>query len=369
MRPLACRHILPAFREEGSLGILTKSPCETASFPCSAEHYSVENEYSHILKAGIQGDTVRVWRSWPALDLAGRAVVRRKNQAIPAVFWLGNQTPCPTLRFVIHPTAIIHPRAKLDASVQVGPYAVIDEGVEVGAHCVVGPHVYLTGLTTIGAHNRFYAGCVIGEAPQDLKYNGEPTVVRIGDHNVFREHVTVHRSNHAPEETVIGSRGFFMANAHVAHNCRLGDSVILANGVLLGGHVTVDDRAFLSGNCLVHQFVRVGTLALMQGGSAISKDLPPYAVARGDNHICGLNTVGLRRAGLSPAERLELKQLYHALFRKERNLREALAEARKQFTSAPAKVMLDFLSASKRGVCPDVRVRTDLSFDEAAGQD
>ena len=112
----------------------------------------------------------------------------------------------------------------------------------------------------------------------------------------------------------------------MAHNCRLGDRVILANGVLLGGHVTVDDRAFLSGNCLVHQFVRVGTLALMQGGSAISKDLPPYTVARGDNGICGLNTVGLRRAGLTPAERLELKQLYHALFREGRNLRAAVAE-------------------------------------------
>jgi len=270
---------------------------------------------------------------------------------------------------VIHPTAIIHPRAKLDKTVQVGPYAVIDEGVEVGPHCIIGPHVYLTGVTIIGAHNRFYAGCVIGEAPQDLKYKGEPTGVRIGDHNVFREHVTVHRSNHAPEETVIGSRGFYMANAHVAHNCRLGDSVILANGVLLAGHVSVDDRAFLSGNCLVHQFVRVGTLALMQGGAAISKDLPPYTVARGDNHICGLNTVGLRRAGLTPAERLEIKQLYHVLFRQHRNLREAAAEARKAFSSAPARVMLDFLAVSRRGVCRDVQEAQDLSFDAAGEQD
>jgi UDP-N-acetylglucosamine acyltransferase len=255
---------------------------------------------------------------------------------------------------VIHPTAVIHPGAKLDPSVQVGPYAVIDEGVELGPHCVVGPQVYLTGLTTIGAHNRFYAGGVIGEAPQDLKYHGEPTRLRIGDHNVFREHVTVHRSNKAEEATVIGSRNFLMANSHVAHNCRLGDSVILANGALLAGHVTLDDRAFVSGNCVVHQFVRVGTLALMQGGSAISKDLPPYTVARGDNGICGLNTVGLRRAGLTPAERLELKQLYRVLFREGRNLRAALADAQKRFSSAPAKVMLDFLAASKRGVCFDV---------------
>ena len=255
---------------------------------------------------------------------------------------------------MIHPTAIVHPNAKLDATVRVGPYAVIDEGVELGPDCVLGPHVYLTGQTTIGARNRFYAGCVIGEEPQDLKYSGAPTRLRIGDHNVFREHVTVHRSNQAAEDTVIGSHNFLMANSHVAHNCRLGDLVILANGVLLGGHVILNDRAFLSGNCIVHQFVRVGTMALMQGGSAISKDLPPYTVACGGNGICGLNTVGLRRAGLTPAERLELKQLYRTLFREGRNLRAAVAHAREKFSSAPAKVMLDFLAGSTRGVCSDV---------------
>ena len=263
---------------------------------------------------------------------------------------------------MIHPTAIIHPRAKLDASVQVGPYAVIDEGVEIGPECLIGPHVYLTGLTSIGAQNRFYAGCVIGEAPQDLKYANQPTRLRIGDHNVFREHVTVHRSNKAAEDTVIGSYNFLMANSHVAHNCQLGDQVIVANGALLAGHVVLEDRAFISGNCVIHQFVHVGTLALMQGGSAISKDLPPYTVARGDNGICGLNTVGLRRAGLKPAERLELKQLYRMLFREGQNLRAAVASARAKFSSAPAKVMLDFLAGSKRGVCRDTGA--DLGFDE-----
>ena len=265
---------------------------------------------------------------------------------------------------MIHPTAIIHPKAKLDSTVQVGPYAIIDEGVEVGPECVIGPQVYLTGLTTIGARNRFYIGCVIGEAPQDLKYDGEPTRLRIGEGNVFREHATVHRSNKAAEDTVIGSQNFLMAHSHVAHNCRLGDQVILANGALLAGHVTIGDRAFISGNCVIHQFVRVGTLALMQGGSAISKDFPPYTVARGDNGVCGLNTVGLRRAGVTPAERLELKQLYHALFRQGQNLRAAVAGARERFTGGPARVMLDFLAASKRGVCRDTGA--DLNFDEPA---
>lgn len=268
---------------------------------------------------------------------------------------------------MIHPTAIVHSKAKLDSTVQVGPYAIIDEGVEIGSNCVIGPQVYVTGLTVIGAHNRFYVGCVIGEAPQDLKYNGEPTRLCIGGHNVFREHVTVHRSNRPAEATVIGSHNFLMAHCHVAHNCHLGDHVILANGALLAGHVTLGDRAFISGNCVVHQFVRVGTLALMQGGAAISQDLPPYTVACGGNRICGLNTVGLRRAGLTPAERLELKQLYRTLFREGQNLREVVASARARFCSGPAKVMLDFLAGSKRGVCCDVgAVGADLSFDETA---
>ena len=254
---------------------------------------------------------------------------------------------------MIHPTAIIHPKAKLDSTVQIGPYAVIDEGVELGAHCVIGSQVHLTGHTTIGANNHFHTGCVIGDAPQDLKYNGEPTRLRIGDHNVFREHVTVNRSNKLKEETVLGSHNFLMANSHVGHNACLGDNVVLANGALLAGHVAVADRAFVSGNCLVHQFCRVGTLALMQGGSAISMDLPPFTVASRSNDMCGLNTVGLRRAGFSPDERQELKLVYHALFRSGRNLREALAAARKEFTNPPAKIMLDFVAASKRGVCSD----------------
>ncbi len=255
---------------------------------------------------------------------------------------------------MIHPTAIIHPKAKLDSTVRVGPYAVIDEGVELGAECVVGPHVYLTGQTTAGVRNVFHAGCVIGDAPQDLKYDGKPTRLRIGKENVFREHFTVHRSNQTGEETVIGSHNFLMANAHVAHNCRVGNHVILANGALLGGHVTVNDRAFISGNCLVHQFCRVGTLALMQGGAAISKDLPPFTVARGDNGICGLNIVGLRRAGYTAGQRLELKQLYHALFRSGQNHRDTLAAARKRFPSPTAVELLDFVAAAKRGICADV---------------
>lgn len=254
---------------------------------------------------------------------------------------------------MIHPTAIIHPDAKVDDSVTVGPFAVIDGGVELGPDNQVGPHAHLTGVTRIGRGNVFHAGAVIGDSPQDLKYRGEATRLTIGDKNVFREHVTVHRSATADGETAIGSNNYFMANCHIGHNCRLGDKVIIANGALLGGHVIVEDNAFISGNCLIHQFVRIGRLALMQGGSAISKDLPPYTIARGDNGICGLNIVGLRRAQLTSQQRIELKKVYQLLFRGRRKLKDALAEASQKYTSDTARVMLEFIAASTRGVCAD----------------
>ena len=254
---------------------------------------------------------------------------------------------------MIHPTAVIHPKAKLAPGVCVGPYAVIDEDVELGADCVVGPHVYLTGVTTIGARNQFHAGCVIGDAPQDLKYKGEPTRVRVGDDNKFREHVTVNRATTVEGETIIGSNNYLLLHSHVGHNCHLGNHIILGGGALLAGHVTVQDRVLLSGNCMVHQFVRVGTLAMMQGGAGISKDLPPFTVATGINGICGLNVIGMRRAGLTSEERLELKRLYRALFRSGKNFRAALAAAQAEFSGVAAKTMLEFCAGAKRGVCND----------------
>ena len=264
---------------------------------------------------------------------------------------------------MIHPTASIHPkahvdpRAKIGAGVRVGPFAVIDAEVELGDHCIVGPHVYLTGVTKIGANNKFHCGAVIGDAPQDLKYKDAPTRTRIGDNNVFREGVTVHRPTKLGEETIIGANNFLMANSHVAHNCVLGNHVIIANGALLAGHVEVQDRAFVSGNCAIHQFCRVGTLAMMQGGTTISKDLPPFTVAHQMNIVCGLNVVGLRRAGYTSAERAELKQLYKFIFRTGVNFRPAIVQAKEQFTSAPCKVFLNFVADARRSICSDVGQR------------
>ena len=253
---------------------------------------------------------------------------------------------------MIHPTAIIHEKAQVDPSVEVGPYAVIDEGVAIGPVCIVGPHVHLTGLTNIGRDNHFHTGCVIGDAPQDLKYDGAPARVTIGSGNIFREHVTVHRSTTPDGATVIGSNNLLMVNSHVGHNSKLGDEVILTNGALLGGHVTVDDRAFISGNCLVHQFVRIGTLAMMQGGAGASKDVPPYTMtSRMLNTIIGLNLVGLRRAGLTRDEIRELKELYRILFLRGSGRQDALKEAAERATTTASRLMIDFINDSKRGVC------------------
>jgi len=177
--------------------------------------------------------------------------------------------------------------------------------------------------------------------------------VRVGDHNVFREHVTVHRSSSPAGQTSIGDGNLLMTNSHVGHDTTLGNNVILTNGALLGGHVLVEDRAIISGNCLVHQFTRIGAGAMMQGGAGISKDLPPFTLARGDNGMCGLNVIGLRRAGITAEERLALKRLYRLLFRSGKRLRIAIEEARGQFAGEACRRMIEFVAASRRGICRD----------------
>ena len=203
----------------------------------------------------------------------------------------------------IHLTAIISAEAQLADDVRVGPYVVIDGPVTVGPGCAIGPHAQLIGPLTIGKGNTIGFGSVVGGAPQHLAYNGEPTAVAIGDGNTFREHTTVHRGMPAGTGpgtgiTVVGNGNLFMAGSHVAHDCRVGDHGIFANGALLAGHVEVGDRVLLSGNSAVHQFCRVGRLALLSGASATSKDIPPFWVMQDVNRECGVNVIGMRRAGL-----------------------------------------------------------------------
>jgi UDP-N-acetylglucosamine acyltransferase len=257
------------------------------------------------------------------------------------------------MQHTIHPTAILQPGAKLHPTVRVGPYCLVDAAVELGEGCVLDSHVVITGVTQIGARNRFHAGCVIGDEPQDLKYHGEPTQLVIGNNNVFREHVTIHRSNKTAGITRIGSDNFLMQHSHVAHDCVLGDHVIMANGALLAGHVTVQDRVFISGNAMVHQFVTIGAFAIMQGGSGVSLDVPPYCITKAVNEICGLNVVGLRRAGFSAVERQEIKRAYRLLFRNGLNRAESIERAHAACPGEPARRLIEFVAASKRGVCPD----------------
>lgn len=252
---------------------------------------------------------------------------------------------------MIHPAASVDPKAEVDPTADIGAFAVVDGEVTIGPHCHIGPHVYLTGHTRLGAQNKVHAGCVLGDAPQDLKFQGGTTSLEIGEKNVFREGVTVHRSNDPEEATVIGSNNYFMATSHVGHNSRVGDRNVLANGALLGGHVRLMDQAFISAHCLVHQFVRIGPLALMQGGAGISKDLPPFCVASERNRINGLNSVGLRRAGYSQESRVELRELYRFLFLGSHPIRKAVEEARERFLQGPSQELLDFVAESQRGVC------------------
>lgn len=269
------------------------------------------------------------------------------------------------LASIIHPTAVVHPDARIGPGCRIQPYAVIDAHVELGPGCEVGPGVHLTGHTVLGARNRIHAGAVLGDAPQDLKYDGAPSRLRIGDDNVFREHVTIHRSSRLDHDTVIGNGNLFMAGSHVGHNCLIGNHNIIANGALIAGHASLADRVFLSGNCLVHQFARIGRLALMQGGSGISRDLPPFCIARGANGIAGLNVVGLRRAGFTPAERLELRAAYHRLFRSRLPFAAVLNQVRTEFNHSSAVMeLLEFVASSRRGVCRDTGSRSPRASSE-----
>lgn len=251
----------------------------------------------------------------------------------------------------IHPTAIVDPRAELAADVEVGPYVVIDGPVRLGPRTRLVAQVSVVGDTTLGADNVVYPGAHLGHAPQDLGYADAPTGVRIGDRNVFRENSVVHRGTQPGTYTEIGSDGFFMTNAHVAHNCRIADRVILATGATLGGHVHVGERAFISGNCVVHQFVRVGRLAIMRGLSRASRDVPPFALMDDTHVVRGVNRVGLRRAGFDAARIRTIVGAFRMLFRVRLNLYQAMLTVERELGASPdVAELLAFIRASTRGV-------------------
>jgi UDP-N-acetylglucosamine acyltransferase len=251
----------------------------------------------------------------------------------------------------IHPTAIISPEADLAADVAVGAYAILEGSVKLGPGCVIRPHAHLIGPLVMGQGNLCYTGCVLGERPQHLKYNNEPTRLEIGDHNIFREHVTVHRGTSHSWLTKIGSHNFFMAASHVAHDSVVGDRCILANGALVAGHCVVEDGAFLSGNSAVHQFCRVGRLAMLSGCSISSKDMPPFAMQQGINCIVGVNIVGMHRAGMGHEQVNAVRRAYAILFQEGHVMNQALEMAEKEVGQVDAVAeLIRFIRGSTRGV-------------------
>ncbi len=253
----------------------------------------------------------------------------------------------------IHPSAIVDPRAELGEDVEIGPLAVIEAGVRVGARCLIRGHAQLVGSVVLGEGCEVGHGAVIGADPQDLGFDRRlPSGVVIGPGNRLREHVTIHRSTCEGGNTVVGRDNFLMVGCHVGHDCVLGDSNILANHCLLGGHVQLGSGAFLGGGVGVHQFVRLGDRCMAQGHASISQDVPPYALVADLNRVCGLNVIGMRRAGLSPATRQNVKEAFQQIFLAKKNLQDALDSADARDWLPEAQAFIEFFRVpSKRGIC------------------
>lgn len=252
----------------------------------------------------------------------------------------------------IHPTAIVHPGARLGTGVRVGPYCVIADGVEVGDGCRLQHHVTLEGPSAIGAENVFFAYASIGQQTQDLKYRGEPTFLRIGEGNTFREFTTVHRGT-APEScTRVGSGGNFLAYSHVAHDCLVGDGVIFSNNGTIAGHVEVHDFAVIGGLTAVHQYCRIGRHAITGGCSKIVQDVPPFMIADGNPaRVRGVNQVGLERHGFPEESVRRLREAYRLLYRSKMNVKQAVEEIRKTLWGTPEiEQLVAFIASSGRGI-------------------
>jgi len=254
----------------------------------------------------------------------------------------------------IHPTAMVHPGAELSSEVEIGPYCYVGEHVRIEAGTRVGDHARVEGWTHIGEGCQLYPFAVVGAAPQDLKYRGEPTELSVGPRNVFREFCTIHRGTvPGGGRTLIGSDNVFMAYSHVAHDCRIGNHVILANAATLAGHIEIQDHAIIGGLVAIHQYVRVGAYAMVGGFSGIAQDVPPYTLASGSRaKLYGINVVGLKRHGF-PKETIQaLRRAYRILFRSSLVLQAAVEKVRQELPSlAEIENLIRFVQESKRGIC------------------
>ncbi|VVM05041.1 acyl-ACP--UDP-N-acetylglucosamine O-acyltransferase [Methylacidimicrobium tartarophylax] len=258
---------------------------------------------------------------------------------------------------MIHSTAMVSPKAELGREVRVGPGAMIEAEAIVGDRCEIRAHAVIAAGTQIGPGNQIGYGAIIGAEPQDLSWNGAPSRVVIGEGNVIREQVTIHRGAKPESETRIGDGNYLMVGCHVGHNCLVGNRTIIVNHVLLAGYVQVGDRAFLGGASVFHQHVRIGELAMVRGGIRIGMDIPPFLMAVDENEVAGVNRVGLRRAGFSEATRRQIEAAYGILYESGRNVSQALEEMERRWPSGEVRRMSDFIRASRRGICTPNRMR------------
>lgn len=253
----------------------------------------------------------------------------------------------------IHPAAIVSDDAIIGENVEIGPFAIIEGSVTIGDDCVIRPGAYLYGPLTMGRGNTVHTGAVLGDAPQHLKYKGERTCVIIGDNNVIRENATIHRGTTSSYKTVIGDNNFIMVGAHIAHDCIVGNRCILTNGSMLAGHCILEDSVIISGNSAVHQFVRVGRLAMLGGLSGSTKDIPPFIIQQGIDTTSGVNVIGMRRAGLSSEQINAVREAFRTLYRSGLPLPAAIAKL--QHTMGHIDViqeMVNFINGATKGVAP-----------------
>lgn len=247
--------------------------------------------------------------------------------------------------------AVVSKKAKIAEGVEIGPFAVIEDDVEIGPDVRIWPHAYIYSGTSIGEGTQVHMGAALGNIPQDLAFENKATYLKIGKRNIIREYVTMHRGTKEGSSTIVGDNCYFMAVSHVGHNCRIDNNVIVANGALLAGYVTVEDSAFISGNVVIHQFCRVGSLAMIGGFSGINKDVPPYMMVRGPSVVRSLNIVGLRRAKF-PKEVFEsLKKAFVLIYASGLNTTQAIEEIKRLQPSKELGHLIEFMQSSKRGIC------------------
>jgi UDP-N-acetylglucosamine acyltransferase len=254
----------------------------------------------------------------------------------------------------IHPTAIISPKAEIEEGTFVGPFCIIHDGVHIKRGSKLISNVIIEGNTEIGENCTIHPFTSIGLPPQDLKYKGEPTGVKIGNNNTIREYITLHRASVGGDgQTTLGDNNFLMAYVHIAHDCKIGNSVIMANVATLAGHVVVEDHAYIGGLVAVHQFTRIGAYTMVGGYSGVGQDIPPYMMASGTRaKLFGLNTIGLKRHGFSDSTINELKKAYKILFREKRTLKDAIKKIQENLPyTDEIKHLIDFIQKNKRGIC------------------